>query len=162
MSKGFTQSMNYTVICRFRYEDIKVDVMSTKEIGWAPSNRWFAHGYENAFDYSLKEETIRLMPLPYFLGTKLEAFFDRGVKDLYASHDFEDIVYLFNYCSTIADQILSTEKNLKKYLVSCLLSMRDDPNIMAAMPGHLYFEETTARMEIIMERINKIIDGNLP
>ena len=27
----------------------------------------------------------------------MEAFFDRGIQDLYASHDLEDILYIFNY-----------------------------------------------------------------
>jgi hypothetical protein len=34
--KGFKQSPEDNVICRFRYKGIKVDVMSTKEVGWAP------------------------------------------------------------------------------------------------------------------------------
>ncbi len=49
--KGFTQSADDTVICRFRYEDIKVDVMSTRAIGWASANRWFAPGFS-------KRETV--------------------------------------------------------------------------------------------------------
>ena len=39
--KGFTEAADSGVICRFNYEDLLVDVMSTKEVGWAPSNRWF-------------------------------------------------------------------------------------------------------------------------
>lgn len=34
--KGFTQSHEDKIVCRFRLNDIKVDVMSTKSIGWAP------------------------------------------------------------------------------------------------------------------------------
>ena len=37
--KGFKQSPEDALICRFRYEGIKVDVMSTKAVGWAPSNQ---------------------------------------------------------------------------------------------------------------------------
>lgn len=37
-TKGFTQSPEDNVVCRFRYDNIKVDVMSTKEVGWAPAN----------------------------------------------------------------------------------------------------------------------------
>ena len=40
--KGFHQSHEDSVICRFRFEDIIVDVMSTTEVGWAPANLWFA------------------------------------------------------------------------------------------------------------------------
>jgi hypothetical protein len=42
VKKGFKQSSLDHVICRFRYEDVKVDVMNTKAVGWAPANPWFA------------------------------------------------------------------------------------------------------------------------
>ena len=47
--KGFIQTAEDNVICRFRYDDVKVDVMNTKAIGWAPANPWSAPGF------SLKE-----------------------------------------------------------------------------------------------------------
>lgn len=39
--RGFKQTHEDKVICRFRLDDKKVDVMATEEIGWAPANRWF-------------------------------------------------------------------------------------------------------------------------
>lgn len=39
--KGFTQSAEDSVMCRFHYDGIPADVMATEEIGWAPANRWF-------------------------------------------------------------------------------------------------------------------------
>ena len=37
--RGFQQHAEDDVMCRFRLEDKKVDVMSTQEVGWAPANR---------------------------------------------------------------------------------------------------------------------------
>ena len=51
--KGFKQSPEDNVICRFRYEDIKVDVMSTKEVGWAPANPWFGPGFKHLEKHGL-------------------------------------------------------------------------------------------------------------
>ena len=96
IEKGFTQSAEDNVNCRFRYEELKIDVMSTQSVGWAPSNPWFAKGFEKAITKSLDGVNIKALPLPYFLATKMEAFFNRGVKDIYASHDLEDITYLLN------------------------------------------------------------------
>jgi predicted nucleotidyltransferase len=45
--KGFLQSADESVICRFIYDGILVDVMSTYAVGWAPANRWFAPGFEH-------------------------------------------------------------------------------------------------------------------
>jgi predicted nucleotidyltransferase len=36
--KGFRQTAEDDVICRFRYNEIKLDVMNTRAIGWAPAN----------------------------------------------------------------------------------------------------------------------------
>ncbi len=30
-----------SVMCRFKYQNISLDVMATKEISWAPANPWF-------------------------------------------------------------------------------------------------------------------------
>lgn len=74
--KGFKETNEGKVICRFKYEDLLVDVMSTKEVGWAPSNRWFEPGFVRAKHLSLEELEIRILPLPYFLASKMEAFFE--------------------------------------------------------------------------------------
>jgi predicted nucleotidyltransferase len=85
IQKGFYQSSEDNVICRFRFEDIKVDVMSTEAVGWAPANRWFASGFRHRMAFLLDEITIHLLPLPYFLASKLDAFYDRGSRPAYES-----------------------------------------------------------------------------
>jgi len=52
-------------MCRFRYKDIKVDVMSTKEIGWAPANPWFEKGYNNLIQVNMDQTQINCLSLPY-------------------------------------------------------------------------------------------------
>jgi hypothetical protein len=72
--RGFIQSANDSVVCRFRYEDVLVDVMSTQEVGWAPGNQWFAKGFDQSITMPLEDVLIRILPLPYFLATKFDAF----------------------------------------------------------------------------------------
>jgi predicted nucleotidyltransferase len=115
--KGFYQSSEDQIICRFRYEDIKVDVMSTKAIGWAPANPWFEPGYKNLIQFDIENTSINCLSLPYYLATKFTAFYDRGSKDPRTSHDFEDIVYLLNYTGNLEEQIELSEKPVKKYLI---------------------------------------------
>ena len=90
--KGFKQSPEDDIICRFRYEDIKVDVMSTKAVGWAPANPWFASGFAQKEIIEIEDQKIQILPLPYFLASKFSAFNDRGAIDPRTSHDLEDIV----------------------------------------------------------------------
>ncbi len=94
IKRGFLQSLEDNVICRFRYEDIKVDVMSTKEVGWAPANPWFGPGFKYLQKQQIEDKTINILSLAYFLATKLTAFHDRGAKDARTSHDLEDITYI--------------------------------------------------------------------
>ncbi|HLP95658.1 MAG TPA: nucleotidyl transferase AbiEii/AbiGii toxin family protein [Saprospiraceae bacterium] len=160
IDKGFHEHTDSTVICRFTFEDLLVDVMSTQSIGWAPSNRWFAAGYDKAITVRLEDIEVQILPLPYFMASKMDAFFDRGMQDLYASHDLEDIVYLFNYATTLVQQILDTEEEaVRSYLVASIKTIRENEQIMNALPGHLYYDGVDERMEIIIDKMNTIIHG---
>jgi hypothetical protein len=70
IAKGFRQTHEDKVICRFRFDDLLVDVMSTQAVGWAPSNRWFMPGFDRAIATELDDLKINILPLPYFLLQK--------------------------------------------------------------------------------------------
>ncbi len=156
--RGFKEAATEKVSCRFTYEDLLVDVMSTQEVGWAPANRWFDVGFKKAIFFDLEDVQIQLLPLPYFLATKMDAFFDRGLKDLYASKDLEDLVYLFNHASDIVDKILGSDKEVKLYLKSCVQKIMDSEPIMAAIPGHLFYENMEERLEGIKQSFKSVLD----
>ncbi len=159
IARGFIQTSEDSVVCRFRFDDILVDVMATVPIGWAPGNRWFEQGFDKAYSYSLDDLDIKLLPLPYFLATKFDAFFDRGIKDLYTSHDFEDIVYLFNHLSDITEQILNSDIKVKTYLMDCASKIIDSPRLQEAIVANLYYEAQDQRVELIMNKLNKLAHG---
>ena len=96
VQKGFKQSTDLKVMCRFKYKNILVDVMNTKEIVWAPANRWFSSGFAERETVDIEGLDIHILPLAYYLASKFEAFNDRGIVEPRLSHDFEDIVYLFD------------------------------------------------------------------
>lgn len=104
--RGFREAADSGVICRFRYEELWVDVMSTRAVGWAPGNRWFLAGFPHAQRAILDEVAINLLPLPFFLATKFDAFFDRGINDVYASTDLEDLMYIFSHNSRLVDEVV--------------------------------------------------------
>lgn len=156
---GFIQTSADAVVCRFRFDDILVDVMATVPIGWAPGNRWFEQGFDTAFSYNLDGLVISLLPLPYFLAAKFDAFFDRGIQDLYASHDFEDIVYLFNHRSDITEQLLNSEISVKTYLIECASKIIGSPDLRRAIVANLYYEAQDQRFEMIMTKLTKLANG---
>lgn len=116
-------------------------------------------GFDQAFTYTLENLQIRLLPLPLFLATKFDAFFDRGIKDLLASHDFEDIVYLFNHTSSVVEQIESAEKEVKEYLSNCATKIMASREFKEAIVANLYYEAQQERFDLILNRMKQISHG---
>ncbi|MFO8147027.1 MAG: nucleotidyl transferase AbiEii/AbiGii toxin family protein [Gillisia sp.] len=158
ISSGFSQSSEDDVICRFRLQDIKVDVMSTKEVGWAPANPWFEPGFEKAIPVQVEDKIIKILPLTYFLATKFSAFTARGGRDPRMSHDFEDIVYLLNYTLNFKEEIISSpDEEVKEYLIESFRKILQDDKLQEAIIGNLYFEDQMARFERIIEELKIIV-----
>lgn len=152
--KGFYNDPAEKVICRFIFENILVDVMSTQAVGWAPANTWFKEGFEYMEIIELNEKVnIRIMPVSYFLAAKFEAFHDRG-KDPRTSHDLEDIIYVMDNRIDLADQILNAPVNVRIYLkgeFENLLKLEE------AVLGHLNPFTRNERYALLKEKIYLII-----
>ncbi|MGY5846408.1 nucleotidyl transferase AbiEii/AbiGii toxin family protein [Salegentibacter sp. HM20] len=157
--KGFVQSSEDDVICRFRLKEIKVDVMSTTEVGWAPANPWFESGFENSITIEIENVEIRILTLPYFLATKFAAFEGRGGRDPRMSHDFEDIVYLLNYTSNFREQIQKSNPEVQQFLKVQFASIREKANMQEAIIGNLYHEDQQVRFDRIMNEIKELTNG---
>lgn len=156
IQKGFFQSHEDDVVCRFHYSDIKVDVMATKTIGWAPGNPWFQAGFDKSQNINLDGIEIKVLPFPYFLASKLSAFYDRGGKDPRTSHDFEDIVYILNHTSNTDDLIFGSDKKVQLYLKEAFLKILDDTILQEAVIGNLYYENQMARFDKIIDKLKEI------
>lgn len=155
--KGFKQSAEDDVICRFRYDDVKVDVMNTKAIGWAPANPWFAPGFENRISVQIEEQQIYIIPLPYFLATKFSAYNSRGKNEPRTSHDFEDIVYVLDNRIDLVEQIILANGDVKSFLKNEFTNILNDSFKQEAILGNLYFDNRDSRYEMIMDKLNKMI-----
>lgn len=155
--KGFKQSSDLDVICRFKYEDILVDVMATENIAWAPANRWFNKGFINAQKINIDNVEIKIMPLTFFLASKFTAFEERGEKDPRTSHDFEDITYILDN-RTDWDDILINENDfeVKSYLIEKLLEIKNSSIFQEAIIGNLYYETSEERLKLILNKLDNV------
>ncbi len=113
---GFQQSAEDQVLCRFRLNDIKVDVMATREIDWAPANPWFEPGLQHLWKVSLEGIDFQLLSAPFFLATKLSAFNNRGGSDPRASHDIEDMVYVLQHREGIGEELAAAPEPVRAFL----------------------------------------------
>jgi len=158
--KGFKQSADLDVICRFKLEDILVDVMATKPIAWAPANPWFEKGFERLEKIKINDITIQIMPLTFFLASKFVAFHDRGGDDPRFSHDLEDIIYILDN-RTDWHQILINEEDqeVKEFLINEFRNILASSKIQEAILGNLFYETQDKRFAMIMDKINKVTNS---
>ena len=161
---GFSQKMQKDdPICRWHINDVIVDVMPTDENILGFSNKWYLPAIKNSVTIELEPNLeIQIVTAPYFLGTKLDAFFGRGRGDYLASHDMEDIINFINGRVEILEDIKNSEPDLKDFIIKSLQGFLEDELFLEALPGHLLPDQASqGRRSIIMERIKKIIElGN--
>ncbi len=129
-------------------------------VGWAPGNQWFQKGFDKAISTILDGQEIKLLPLPYFLATKFEAFFSRGSSDPYASKDLEDLVYLFNHTSNIVVQILEAPEDVRSFLLNAIQQLLNDAAAMRAIPGHLFYENAEEQYREIKQKLKMLVSSS--
>lgn len=157
-NKGFNQIADDDVICRFRYRNIKVDVMSTREIGWAPANIWFEEGFKLRVPIQIDDLQIYILPLPYFLASKFAAYHSRGGKDPRTSHDFEDITYILDNQMELVDILSVAHGRVLDYLKTEFKAILSSPRMKEAILVNLYPTTQSERLNLIMDKLRAIIN----
>ena len=104
-------------ICRWLCQDIIVDFMPTEESILGFSNRWFAEAIRSPMPFLLPSGTTIFICLPsYFLAIKLEVFLVRGIKDIRASWDLEDLITVIDSRTQLYDELLAAPEIVKTYV----------------------------------------------
>ncbi|MDI6802875.1 MAG: hypothetical protein QME58_03385 [Bacteroidota bacterium] len=159
IKKGFIQTAEEKVMCRFEYAGIKVDVMSTKAVGWAPANSWFEPGFRFKQVVDVDDQKIQILPLSYYLASKFEAFDDRGSKDPRTSQDFEDIVYILDNRKDLTEEIFKySDDEVRKYLRREFIGMQKDKLKQEAILCNLSYEIRDIRFQQIIDNLKLITD----
>lgn len=158
---GFKRDMAQDApICRWRYNNLEVDLMPALPgiLGFA--NRWYPLAVQSAQRVVLPNGTsIQLITAPAFLATKFEAFADRGKSDLLGSHDMEDIVNVLDGRPEIVEEVAASPDELKRYLVDRCHALLALPNFMDALSGMVFPDESLAeRVKMIGLRLKQIAE----
>ena len=118
------------VICRWVYNGEIVDVMSFEEKSLSFGNRWYRPGFEHRELYMLPSgKQIYRLPVTYYLASKIEALLSRGGADWRDAKDFEDIIYVLNYCTDIMARFCDSEMEVQQYLSEQFAAMLHRHNI---------------------------------
>jgi predicted nucleotidyltransferase len=147
-------------ICRKLYKGIKVDVMPTDESILKFSNSWYKEGFSNAKYYILSSSTsIKILPVSYFIASKLEAFFSPSRahnNDVYASHDFEDIIYILDNCDDVVEQIQTSNDSVKSYIQIKFDFLLKNKPLIYALSGILRDDDSEVKVLKIIEDISRL------
>lgn len=157
-AKGFTNDISRDApICRWVYQDIKVDVMPTNSDILGFSNQWYPEGIENKIAKILPNGTkIFIFTPAYYLAAKFEAHNSRGGKDLRQSHDFEDIIYVLDNCSETLENIRTTNKSVKNFLKGECTKLLHMDNITEGIGCMVPYGSQEENVEVILELIKDI------
>lgn len=147
-------------VCRWKYNDIIVDIMSIDENVFGFSNKWYAEGLKNCRITSLDEQKINVLSLPYFLATKIEAFEDRGKGNYLYGKDIEDIISVIEVLdrNIFATEIKNTSHELRIYLKDKISFLKSSTEFQdSAMSNTLDRQNTTIAYNSIIDNIDYIL-----
>ncbi|MFZ4779777.1 MAG: hypothetical protein ACOYM3_30840 [Terrimicrobiaceae bacterium] len=147
-------------ICRWVVSGVTVDVMPTEGSVLGMSAEWFREALETASQKFLGEGVrAPVIGAPCFLATKLAAFRDRGLSDLYLSKDLEDILTLLDGCESIVALVREAPSPVGSFLVRELAIHLRNPEFVDALPGFFRTDEVSlARMLLVKERLAQLAD----
>lgn len=148
-------------ICRWHFSGLVVDMMPTDGSILGFSNRWYPEAMLH-----LRRETVAtgvevsLFALPYFIGSKLEAFNTRGKRDWWASHDLEDIIAVLDGCTTAAEELTGAEGEIGAYLRTELGRLAGHVDATEIITAHIAPEPTThARVARLEQMLGRLLAG---
>jgi len=143
-------------ICRYKYKDIPVDIMSTEDGPFGPSNPWYKPGFKSLLTAIAKNQAIKMLSAPYFLATKFEAFHNRG-KDYRTSHDIEDIIYVIDNRTSIVKEVNNSDLKVRTFLKQEIQRIVTKGLISEVLTAHIHPLMLDDRLPLVKEKINRII-----
>lgn len=145
------------VICRWRYQELIIDVMPIHEKILGFTNRWYEPALSTANQIDLRTGTIRLVSPPYFLATKLEAFHGRGAGDIAGSPDLEDVIAVIDGRAEIVREVQHAATDVRRYLAREFANLLGKRIFLDALPGFLLPDAgSQARQPLVVDRLNAI------
>ena len=139
-AQGFSEDTSEDApICRWKSVDgILLDVMPIDPDVLGFGNQWYEPATRHSQEYLLPSgKTIKLISVPYFLITKLDAFNGRGNSDYLLSHDIEDIVAVFDGRVELVDDVKSAEEELVTELSKRFSNLLNNKHFIEAVSGNM-------------------------
>jgi hypothetical protein len=141
--------------CRWRSGALKLDVLAIRKEVLGYTNIWYESALNNSMPVKLASgRSIQIIKAPFFLGTKMEAFRDRGQSDFAASHDLEDFIAVIEGREELLTEIEDSSAELQDYLAQAAQSLLGESRFQDVLPG---FVLDDGRVPLILSRLAKIV-----
>jgi hypothetical protein len=124
-------------LCRWRHDDLIVDVMPADEHILGFSNRWYLAAIKAAQTVDIAGHDVRVVTPALFIATKLDAFYGRGRGDIVASHDLEDIIAVVDGRPEIVSEVAAASADVRDYIGAEIRALLDNPDFVEALGGFL-------------------------
>jgi hypothetical protein len=122
-------------LCRWRRDDLIVDIMPVDESVLGFSNHWYPAAIEAAQTFDIAGHNVRVVTPALFIATKLVAFHGRGGDDVSASHDLEDIVAVVDGRPEIVGDVAAASADVRAYIASEVRALLNNPDFIEALSG---------------------------
>ncbi len=154
--KGFHPDISSSVICRYTYNDITVDIMASTDTMRGPTNPWYAVGFETLQEITIQDIPIQILSAPCYLATKFEAFKNRGQGDYRTSHDFEDIIYVIDNRTSIVEEVAIADTRVKTFLNKEIKKILNSPYSEEILSAHLHPLILEERYPMLLNKITAL------
>lgn len=140
--------------CRLRKGVLIIDLMPSSPV-LGITNRWYAKAAQNSVLHTLPSgKRLRNVTAPFFIATKLEAFFGRGKGD-YGHQDIEDIVTVVDGRPELAMEIEKSDPEVRDYIKDEMDGLMGDELFVDTLQVHLRPHDQN-RLPVIVERLRAI------
>ncbi len=159
-ARGFKQPMaDNTPPFRWFWRSMQLDLVPVDEKVLGFANHWYRPGFAAA-QWTTLPSGLRLRHLsaPYFVATKLEAFQDRGNRDVYLSHDLEDIITVVEGREELLGELAAAPVDVGQFVVSRFQEILAHPDFSNAMPGIV---SQSSRAGLVLQRFTDVARTSL-
>jgi hypothetical protein len=154
-ARGFKQTMeDGTPPFRWFWNRMQLDLVPVDERVLGFANRWYRPGFAAAVTTELRPDlSLRHLDAPHFVATKFEAFNDRGGRDVYMSHDLEDIITVVDGRAELADELSVADTSVRTHVVQQMQALLAHPDMQNALPGLV---AQPIRASVVLQRLQNI------
>ena len=142
-------------MCLFHLDQVDVDIMPARMPMILPPSRMLELGFRFAEPHEISEGLeIFVLSAPGLLAAKLEAFADRGKRDVHMSKDLDDVVALIDRRLGIDCEIAVAPDEMRQFIASSTRWLLADSNVIDVISDLLRDRERERRLIDLMRRLS--------